>query len=181
MSEQYRLLFADLDKDQSLEQATAALQQRLKLAEQQVEAFFAGEAIFPASEKTKALKQAKVLAGLGVRARLKRIAAPAQTPRAATGQADEQVLAALDYITSSLIRLEERLDDMDQRFSEHLLNQQQSNHTDDLALDLSLDEKLDLSSSSASRQPLLIVIPLLIVLLLALLGVSYFYPDLFNF
>ncbi|WP_105255687.1 hypothetical protein [Pseudoalteromonas sp. T1lg75] len=181
MSEQYRLLFAHLDKEQDIEQAAQALQQRLKLAEQQVEAFFSGEAIFPASDKAKALKQAKVLASLGVRARLKRIVAPAQTPAAAAGQADEQVLAALDYITSSLIRLEERLDDMDQRFSEHLLHQQQSNDSDELALDLSLDEELNLPAASATRHPLLVVILVLITLLLAILGVSYFYPDLFNF
>ncbi|MEM0513897.1 hypothetical protein WCN91_00325 [Pseudoalteromonas sp. YIC-827] len=181
MSEQYRLLFAHLDKDQSMEQAAKALQQKLKLAEHQVEAFFAGKAIFPASEKAKALKQAKVLASLGVQTRLKGIVVPAQSSQPGASGADEQVLAALDYITSSLIRLEERLDDMDQRFSEQLLSQQQSKDNDELALDLSLDDELETPSPSLYRHPLLIIILVLITLLLAILGVDYFYPELFKF
>ncbi|MFY8274219.1 hypothetical protein AAEU32_08840 [Pseudoalteromonas sp. SSDWG2] len=178
MSEQFKLFFAHLDDNQDQETASQALQQKLKLSDKQINAFFAGQSIFPASTQDKALKQAKVLANLGIRCRLKRLSSASSAP--VNNKRDEQIMAALDYITSSLIRIEERLDDMDHRFSEQL-HQSADDLNDDLALDLNLDEEsTDDIKPIYKRWPMLVMV-LLIVLLLSTLALQFFYPDLLPF
>ncbi|MEO2280642.1 hypothetical protein [Pseudoalteromonas pernae] len=178
MSEQYKLVFAHLDEDKTQVQATLALQQKLKLNDKQTQAFFDGQPIFPASDQNKALKQAKVLATLGIRSRLKRVTTGAAATAEHSSKRDEQILAALDYVTSSLIRIEERLDDMDHRFSERLHRDEDTGVIDDLGLDLSLGEDLDIDPISKPKRWPIVLLGVLIVLLLTILGLHYLYPDI---
>ncbi len=181
MSEQYKLVFAHLDEDKTQDQAIIALQQKLKLNEKQTQAFFDGQPIFPASDQNKALKQAKVLATLGIRSRLKRVTTGTAATAEHSSKRDEQILAALDYVTSSLIRIEERLDDMDHRFSERLQRDEDTGVIDDLGLDLSLGEDLDIDPISKPKRWPIVLLVVLIVLLLTILGLHYLYPDVIEF
>ena len=183
MSEQYRLVFASLDEGLEQTEVAHALHQKLKLSPKQAQAFFTGRSIFAPSDKAKALKQAKVLASLGIRTRLQSMQSTAnETANTASAAArDEQILAALDYITSSLIRLEERLDDMDNRLNDQLQQNSSNEVNDDFAVDLSLDEELELAPQpSRKRWPLFTLIAL-IVLLLGVLALAFIYPELLTF
>ena len=107
MSEQYRLVFASLDEGLEQTEVAHALQQKLKLSPKQAQAFFTGRSIFAPSDKAKALKQAKVLASLGIRTRLQSMQSTAnETANTASSAARTSKFWRPLIIFSSLIRLE---------------------------------------------------------------------------
>ncbi|MFP3458382.1 hypothetical protein R0J89_19225, partial [Psychrobacter sp. SIMBA_152] len=84
--------------------------EKLKTSPEKVAAFFNGKPLFAPSNKEKALKQAKLLSTLGIKSKLQQTApTQATSQKAHDSQRDQRLFDALDYITSSLIRLEEKL------------------------------------------------------------------------
>ena len=95
-------------------------------------------------------------------------------------QRDERIFDALDYITSSLIRLEEKLDDLEQRLPESESTNPQDNkdswQEDDLLLEEELTEPVKKRSNT-----LLYSLIAMVILLLAILGVVELFPEFFSF
>jgi len=115
MANNFRVMFGGLDEGTEAKTACVNLASKLKTSEDKVTQFFNGKALFAPSNKDKALKQAKLLASLGIKSKLQATGElPTQSPSAAS-QRDERIFDALDYITSSLIRLEEKLEELEQR------------------------------------------------------------------
>lgn len=173
MSERYRIIFARLDDATSIEQASSKLQSTLKLSPEKCEAFFNQQAIFSPSDKAKALKQSKVFANLGIQTRLINV-----QPSSAEQNKDEQILNALDYITSSLMRLEERLDDIQQQQLSSQ-NQQFVQLDDEYTPELDLDDELPLSEQKTNSRLPLYWLAGLVTLLLLVLGGALLFPDWF--
>eukprot|EP00487_Bulimina_marginata_P000840 TRINITY_DN11703_c0_g1_i1.p1 TRINITY_DN11703_c0_g1~~TRINITY_DN11703_c0_g1_i1.p1 ORF type:complete len:103 (-),score=16.30 TRINITY_DN11703_c0_g1_i1:167-475(-) len=101
-------MFAGLADNTHPNDAQSKLATKLKAPPSKVAAFFENKPLFAPCSKDKALKQTKLLASLGIKSKLQ----PMNTgSKAATDDAallrDERIFNALDYITSSLIRIEE--------------------------------------------------------------------------
>ena len=116
MSDKYRVVFASLNEGVSAAEAGAKLSQRLKIPESKVHAFFANKPLFSPADKEKSSKQVKLLHSMGIQTKLQ----PVNNGTDPVGQAqrDERLFGALDYITSSLIRIEERLEELEQKLTE---------------------------------------------------------------
>ena len=111
-------------------------------------------------------------------------------PPAASSQSDntaaqakereERIFDALDYITSSLIRLEEKLDDLEQRLPElennSVADSDDSWQEDDLLLEDELTEPVKKRSNT-----LLYSLIAMVIVLLIILGVVELFPELFSF
>lgn len=182
MAEKFRVMFAGLSEQTEQAEAIKKLSEKLKTQPEKVAAFLQGKPLFAPSEKDKALKQTKLLVSLGIKSRLQPVnntvteSASTESDKAR----DERVFNALDYITSSLIRLEEKLDDLEQRLPEleqRTLSDDQDAWQDD---DQLLDEELESTPKKRSKSLLYSLIAM-VVLLLVLLGLSFLLPDLFSF
>ncbi|BDF93371.1 MULTISPECIES: hypothetical protein [Pseudoalteromonas] len=181
MAENFRVMFAGLAKDTDQAHAISQLATKLKAPTAKVAAFFDNKPLFAPCEKEKALKQAKILASVGIKSKLHPVethmtANTTETPN----QRDERIFNALDYITSSLIRIEEKLDDLEQRIatSQHPANTDEDDNwqTDDLLLDEELTTPIKKRSNV-----LLFSLIAMVVILLVVLGLSFAFPDLFSF
>ncbi len=95
-------------------------------------------------------------------------------------QRDERIFNALDYITSSLIRIEEKLDDLEQRLPTVAEQPSTIDEDDWQNDDLLLDEELNTPLKKRSNALLYSLIAM-VVLLLIVLGLSFAFPDLFSF
>ena len=111
MSEQFKVVFAGMAQGRDPQTAATTLAEKLKTSVNKIEQFYKGKPLFAPADKSKALKQVKLLASVGISAKLQAQSAPSQ-PQSAE---QERVFEALDYITSSLIRIEERLEDIESR------------------------------------------------------------------
>ncbi|MEH6394101.1 hypothetical protein [Pseudoalteromonas sp.] len=181
MAENFRVMFAGLAKDTDQAHAISQLATRLKAPTAKVAAFFENKPLFAPCEKEKALKQAKILASVGIKSKLAPVQISTVTSNSeTTSQRDERIFNALDYITSSLIRIEEKLDDLEQRLP---ANQQQATADEDedwQTDDLLLDEELTTPIKKRSNILLFSLIAM-VVILLVVLGISFAFPDLFSF
>ncbi len=182
MSENYRVMFAGLAQDTQADDAQTKLAAKIKAPHSKVAAFFQNKPLFAPCAKDKALKQAKLLASVGIKTKLQpvKIDQPASLADTASQQRDEHIFNALDYITSSLIRIEEKLDDLEQRLP---ASTEQVSATDEDAWqndDLLLDEELDTNIKKRSNTLLYSLIAM-VVILLVVLGLSFAFPDLFSF
>ena len=181
MAENFRVMFAGLSKDTDQAHAISQLATRLKAPTAKVAAFFENKPLFAPCEKEKALKQAKILASVGIKSKLAPVQISTVTSNSeTTSQRDERIFNALDYITSSLIRIEEKLDDLEQRLP---ANQQQATADEDedwQTDDLLLDEELTTPIKKRSNILLFSLIAM-VVILLVVLGISFAFPDLFSF
>ncbi|WP_372768177.1 hypothetical protein [Pseudoalteromonas sp.] len=175
----YRIQFAQLNNGVSAEQAKSTLTTKLKLSDAKVSQFLAGKQIFGPITHEKAVKQQKTFAALGIQVNI--ISTSQSSTQDHTTDVDKRILAALDYITTSIIRLEEKMDDLAR------LQQLQNGETDiELEIesqnswgdDLEFDEPLEATSKSKNINWLFIA---LIVILLSLLGVVIAFPDLLPF
>ncbi|WP_404338486.1 hypothetical protein [Pseudoalteromonas mariniglutinosa] len=177
MAEKFRVMFAGLAKGTVQAEASAQLAAKLKTTTDKVAVLFEHQPLFAPSDKEKALKQAKLLASVGIKSKLQ-IVQSEQPNSTGAKVRDERIFDALDYITSSLIRLEEKLDDLEQRLpSSELtdsLDDQQSWQEDDLLL----DEQL---SSSKKNNTVLYSVIAMVVLLLIVLGIYLAMPAIFSF
>ncbi len=173
MSEQFRVIFSSLAEGTDQQQASQALQQKLKLNDGQCSTFFNKQPLFAPSDKAKALKQAKAFAAMGIQTRL-----VAHQPVGGSSQSrEEQIINALDYITSSLIRLEEKLDDLDARLQQTPVSDIDESIDEEWQDDLALDEELDTVLPKRNRT-LLYSLGGVLLLLLVLLAVVLAFPDL---
>lgn len=182
MAEKFRVVFAGLSEQTDQTQAVTKLSDKLKTQPEKVTAFLQGKPLFVACDKDKALKQAKLLISLGIKSKLQQVNnnATESTSTESDRARDERIFNALDYITSSLIRLEEKLDDLEQRLPEQerqALNDQHDDWQDDDPL---LDEELTISPKKHSKTLLYSLIAM-VVLLLVLLGLSFMFPELLTF
>lgn len=184
MAENFRVMFAGLAQNTDQAHAISQLATKLKAPTAKVAAFFDNKPLFAPCEKEKALKQAKLLASVGVISKLQPVETSTATSTVASdtetsSQRDERIFNALDYITSSLIRIEEKLDDLEQRLP---TTQQQANADEDEDWqndDLLLDEELTTPIKKRSNVLLFSLIAM-VVILLVLLGLSFAFPDLFS-
>ncbi|MFU2509826.1 MAG: hypothetical protein ACTH4U_18850 [Pseudoalteromonas prydzensis] len=184
MAENFRVMFAGLAQNTDQAHAISQLATKLKAPTAKVAAFFDNKPLFAPCEKEKALKQAKLLASVGVISKLQPVETSTASSTVASdnetsSQRDERIFNALDYITSSLIRIEEKLDDLEQRLP---TTQQQANADEDEDWqndDLLLDEELTTPIKKRSNVLLFSLIAM-VVILLVLLGLSFAFPDLFS-
>ncbi|CAM4361865.1 hypothetical protein [Pseudoalteromonas ostreae] len=181
MTENFRVMYAGLAQDIERSNAIKQLAVKLKAPESKVAAFFENNPLFAPCEKEKALKQAKLLASVGIKSKLQPINnAPAVSSSDATSQRDERIFNALDYITSSLIRIEEKLDDLEQRLPATTQQPDPDEGDEWQTDDLLLDEELTTPIKKRSNMLLYSLIAMVVVLLLVL-GLSFAFPDLFSF
>ncbi len=177
MANNFRVMFVELAEGTEAKTACVNLASKLKTSEDKVTQFFNGKALFAPSNKDKALKQAKLLASLGIKSKLQATGElPTQSPSAAS-QRDERIFDALDYITSSLIRLEEKLEELEQRLPTNELKSPTDESDDWQEDDLMLDEQLDEPVKTRSNTLLYSLIATA-VLLLIVLAVYLAFPDL---
>ncbi|WP_166110630.1 hypothetical protein [Pseudoalteromonas sp. Z9A5] len=181
MTDNFRVIFAGLADDVDAKTACTTLAQRLKTSEEKVTLFFKGKPLFAPSNKDKALKQAKLLVGLGIKSKLQAISSASSTnTEQANNQRDERIFDALDYITSSLIRLEEKLEELEQRLPEAESKAQIENNDEWQDDDLMLDEEL-ISAPKKRSNVLLYSLIATVVTLLIVLAAYLAFPNLFSF
>lgn len=180
MSQTYRVAFVSVEESTSTEQAVKRLMAKLNITAQKADAFLAGKPLFAPADKTKCMKQAKLLASLGIKSKL--IATESNNASSAQSQRDERIFEALDYITSSLIRIEEHLEDLEQRLPEIEQIQvnddpEQSWQEDEFLEDYDLD--IEPNKQPPTRK-LLYILASVLVVLLVVLAVAIMYPQWFN-
>ncbi|OHU88570.1 MULTISPECIES: hypothetical protein [Pseudoalteromonas] len=180
MSQKYRVVFIGLQSTTSAEEVVTTLSSKLNIAPQKVEAFLAKKPLFAPAEQSKSLKQVKLLERMGVKAKLVAVEPPADT--SPQSQKDERVFEALDYITSSLIRIEERLEEI-----EHRLGNSSDEDKDDSKPDSwhedELFEELDLDLEPVKKIPtrkLQYTLAAILIVLLTVLALAIIYPQWFN-
>lgn len=181
MTDNFRVIFVGLAEDVTSQAVTAALTEKLKTSPEKVAAFFNGKPLFAPCPKEKALKQAKLLSTIGVKSKLQQattVQATSQTTE--DSQRDQRLFDALDYITSSLIRLEEKLEDLEQRLPEVRLSLQNENDESWQDDDLMIDEPLSATPKKHSNAILYSLIATVVILLIVL-AVYLMFPNLFSF
>ncbi|PCK31996.1 hypothetical protein [Pseudoalteromonas piscicida] len=173
MNEQFKVVFVGMADGKDQQSAAAAIAQRLKTSPSKIQQFYAGKTLFAPADKAKALKQVKLLASVGINAKLQ-----SQTPSAVTNPDQERVFEALDYITSSLIRIEERLEDIEQRLGTNQNSEIDDTMEDEWESKELFDElEYDPAPPPKSKTWLYYLLAVLIILFI-LLGVSLFFPEL---
>ncbi|MBQ4813563.1 hypothetical protein J8M20_19525 [Pseudoalteromonas luteoviolacea] len=178
MGDQYRVTFAGFDADTDGQNAIERLAMKLGVSTQKVEAFTQGKPLFGSSEKNKCLKQAKLLAIYGFQSKIQEI--QTSSSNAANHAANERVFEALDYITSSLIRIEEKLEDLEQRIDGQQKadddKEEEQWQSDDLFDELDLD-----SEPKPKSKKLLYTLLSILFVLLIVLGFSLAFPEMVQF
>jgi hypothetical protein len=190
MSLSFKITFKSLSSKLSELQAKDILQTKLKLSSAVADKFFHGEEVFNAISQEKALKQQKVFATMGINvniiditAKVSSVGVKQNNQSAAISQAekDAKIMSALDYITTSLIRLEEKVDELSQNTSEQLPSLEDDNDLLESPEPLEFDEDFDSPIKKRSNRLFLTIISSILVVLLITLGISLAYPDLLKF
>ena len=176
MSNSYRIQFAALSDKIDTAQAANMLTSKLKLSEAKAQQFLAGKLIFSPISQDKAIKQQKTFAALGINVKIINAESNAETSKTSSYDVDERILAALDYITTSIIRLEEKVDDLTrlqqlQNGEEEPQNNTQDDWGEELAFE---DERIEPNKSRKINWVFII----LLIILLSLLGVVVAFPNL---
>lgn len=175
MTQRYQITFKQLKNDLTPSQAHSLLQNKLKLSSKLSARFLNGEKVFNPISLEKAQKQQTLFAQLGIHINIQGITETTTAIR--NSEVDEKILAALDYITTSLIRLEEKVDEL----------AAQNNETVTLELDEapepeSWGEELAFDDAPAKRSKLFpYLVATLVILLVGLLAVLLIYPELSPF
>lgn len=181
MTDQFRVIYVGLAEGIDSNVACASLASKLKTSENKITLFFNGKPLFAPSNKDKALKQTKLLASLGIKSKLQAISNTTSNNAAQIqSQRDERIFDALDYITSSLIRLEEKLDELEQRLPDNELAAPKDDVNEWQSDDLMLDEDL-ITSPKKRSNTLLYSLIATAATLLVVLGITLAFPDLLPF
>lgn len=181
MADNFRVIFVGLAEGMTNQAVTTALTEKLKTSPEKVAAFFNGKPLFAPCPKEKALKQAKLLSTLGVKSKLQQattVQATSQTTE--ESQRDQRLFDALDYMTSSLIRLEEKLEDLEQRLPEVELSLPDENDEPWQDDDLMLDEPIITTPKKRSNAVLYSLIATAVILLI-ILAIYLLFPTLLSF
>ncbi|TMO60088.1 hypothetical protein [Pseudoalteromonas aurantia] len=181
MTDKYRVVFASLNDGIAASDAITNLSQRLKIPESKVQAFFANKPLFSPADKEKSAKQIKLLSTMGINAKLQAFGTPSSTTEQTTqGQRDERLFGALDYITSSLIRIEERLEELEQRLPEHPV--EHTEQTPEQWEGDELFEELELDSPAPKRSKTVQYgLGVILIFLLAILAIAIAFPEVVAF
>jgi hypothetical protein len=180
MSGRYLLVFNGLKEGTSAKEAQQVLINQLKLSPQKAQLFLQGKPVFSPVDGEKAKKQQAMFANLGIHVSVKAGSAPtpAQSQPTQQDQVNQQMLAALDYITTTLIRLEEKVDDLVQA-------QQQLAQPEELMFPEESDpdwgDDLEFDESAAKPKNKLKLVWLVVgigIVLCVIAGVFIMYPDL---
>ena len=191
MSLSFKITFESLSSKLTEVQAKDILQTKLKLTSSIADKFLQGEEVFNAIPQEKALKQQKIFSSMGINVKVIDITAKKtnssksinnQNEISAISQAekDAKIMSALDYITTSLIRLEEKVDELSQNNAEQLPSLEDDNDQLDTPETLEFDEDFDTPIKKGPNRLFLTIISSILVLLLIALGMSLAYPDLFK-
>lgn len=181
MTDQYRVIFAGFDPGVDSATATARLSSKLNIPEAKAAGFFAKKPLFAPSDKEKAMKQVKLLASLGISAKLQSANTQPASAAKVSSARDERLFEALDYITSSLIRLEERLEEIEQRLGHTQHTESLVENDEDWEDDTFLEE-LDIDTAAPKRSPIVLYSLVgAVAILIILLALTLVYPDIMNF
>lgn len=188
MSLSFKIIFKSLSSKLSELQAKDILQTKLKLSSAVADKFLQGEEVFNAISQEKALKQQNIFATMGINVNIIDITANVnkvddQQSNSAISQAekDAKIMSALDYITTSLIRLEEKVDELSQNTSEQLPSLDDENELLETSEPLEFDEDFDSPIKKGFSRLFLTIISCILLILLIALGISFAYPDLLKF
>ncbi|WP_462173320.1 hypothetical protein [Pseudoalteromonas xiamenensis] len=178
MTDKYRVIYTGLDSGIEQEVAITRLATKLGLPENKAAAFFAKKPLFAPADKEKAMKQVKLFASMGIQAKLQTSGA---TNDSSSAQRDERLFEALDYITSSLIRLEERLEEIEQRLGQTPAIKHSVDDEEDWEDDGFLDD-LDIDPQPKKRSPIVLYSLVSgVAILVILLALTLIHPDIMNF
>ena len=190
MSLSFKITFESLSSKLSELQAKDILQTKLKLSSAVADKFLQGEEVFNAINQEKALKQQKVFATMGINVNIVDITAKVssvgvkqnnQSLSISQAEKDAKIMSALDYITTSLIRLEEKVDELSQNTSAQLPSLDDDNDLLESPEPLEFDEDFDSPIKKGPNRLFLAITSSIFVLLLIALGISLAYPDLLKF
>ena len=120
MTEQYRVVFVALQASTDRERALQHLCQSYRLSFDSASAFLDKKAGFPPRDRTQALRMVLALSKLNIIARLQQVRLSQAASKAkAQGMQDNQqgLFQALDYISTVLVRIEERLERLEQQIN----------------------------------------------------------------
>lgn len=178
MADNFRVIFVGFADGTDSYSASVALAEKLKTNPRKVTSFFNGNSLFAPTNKDKALKQTKLLSNLGINSKLQAHSNTNQTTL--DSQRDQRIFDALDYITSSLIRLEEKLEEIEQRLPDVELSIPNEDIDDWHDTNLTLDEAMTETSTKKHNIALYFILAGAAALLV-LLGLYLTLPDLFPF
>lgn len=179
MTDKYRVVFAGFDSSVSESAAIEQLSLKLKTTTQKITAFTQGKSLFAPSEKAKCLKQVKLLASFGIHAKIQNAHSAAVDAHAQQNSKDERILEALDYITSSLIRIEERLEELEHRLPTQEIvkeNKVESDWQED-----DLFDELELDPPPKRSKKVQYGLGVVLFILLIILAVALAFPELVKF
>ena len=176
MTDKYRVVFAGFDSSVSESAAIEQLSLKLKTTPQKITAFTQGKSLFAPSEKAKCLKQVKLLASFGLHAKLQSAESNASSTSSIQNSKDERILEALDYITSSLIRIEERLEELEQRLpSQEIVKE---NKVEDDWQEDDLFDELELDPPPKRSKKVQYGLGVVLIILLITLAIALAFPEL---
>ena len=183
MSDQCKIVFAGLAAKVSPELAKQLLQQKLKLNENTVNKFLKGQDAFNPTTIEKAQKQQKVFASIGIKVKIVTPDHNDQTDDDEQSQKerDLKIINALDYITTSLIRLEEKVDELAQNTPAKMPDLEDDIDPEPHAEPLVFEDDLDAPIKTGPNKVFLITGGFILILLIALLVISLLYPDMVTF
>lgn len=178
MSQLYQITFKKLADPALASDAKNALQQKLKLSDAQITRFFNGDSVFNPMPLEKAKRQQKLFSSMGISLTAKAVALGSADKTARQQEVDEKIVAALDYITTSLIRLEEKVDELatKQNADNDTIDLDEVTQSSSWGDDLEFEDGDDTPPKRSKFFPYLIAT--LIGVLLILLGVLIAFPHL---
>lgn len=185
MSDQCKIVFAGLAAKVSPELAKQLLQQKLKLNEKTVKKFLQGQDAFNPTSLEKAQKQQKVFASLGIKVQIVTPDHASQTDddddEQSQKERDLKIINALDYITTSLIRLEEKVDELAQNTPAKMPDLEDDIDPEPHAEPLIFEDDLDEPIKKGPNKVFMLIGGFILLLLIALLVISLLYPDMVTF
>ncbi|KID54813.1 hypothetical protein JF50_23410 [Pseudoalteromonas luteoviolacea] len=180
MSDQFRVVFVGFNADTDSQNAMESLATKLGVSKQKVIAFTQGKPLFGATDKNKCLKQAKLLAIYGFQSKVQPQQSNMQSAPVANNAANERVFEALDYITSSLIRIEEKLEELEQRIDGNEKSGDEKEEEQWQSDELFDELDLDTEPKPKSKRLLYVLLAILFILLI-ILGFSLAFPEMVQF
>ena len=179
MTDKYRVVFAGFDSSVSESAAIEQLSLKLKTTPQKITAFTQGRSLFAPNEKAKCLKQVKLLASFGIHAKLQSADSSANNASSIQNSNDERILDALDYVTSSLIRIEEHLEELEQRLP--LQEIAKENKVEDDWQKDDLFDELELDPPPKRSKKVQYGLGIVVIVLVVILAIALTFPNLFAF
>ena len=178
MSNLYQIKFVSLEPNISIQQATNALLTHFKFSHYQAEQFLSGNLNLNSQspKKVALLHQRFKQHGIMVTTLDKDDIPQTDSSTATETETDKRIVNALDYITTSIIRLEEKIDDLARQQQAHsgeaeLIDESSNEWVEELTI-----ENIAPQAKGTNKVKWLFIF--LLVLLLLVLGVLITFPNL---